>query len=219
MTVTGLLPLAVAAWVASAPWAAAAERIHKTLASPLVEEGTGPDGCEPELSGRGGPVKWEVRIERHLPDGKSLVETSRQPIDHRFPLCISDLPAAKNAEIELQFVTHTGSLERTAGIVLRFADAFDYYLVRADALANNVRLYRVTNGTQQQVAGADTPVRQGRPQTLKVRAVEDMFTVWLNGSKLFEQRDTQRAVSGRFGIWSKSDSVTSFGDLFVTMLD
>jgi hypothetical protein len=74
----GLLPVAVAAFALSAATACAAERIHKTLASPLVDEGTGPDGCEPELTGRGGPVKWEVRIERFLPDGKALVEVSRR---------------------------------------------------------------------------------------------------------------------------------------------
>src|SRR5690349_15642712 len=99
----------------------AAERIHKTLASPLVEEGTGPDGCTPELSGEGGPAEWQVRIERLLPDGKGLVETSRQTHDNRYPLCIADGPTAANAVVELQFVLHGGTMERAAGIVLRFA--------------------------------------------------------------------------------------------------
>ena len=219
MVLLGILPVAVAALAVGAITASAAERIHRTLASPLVDEGTGPDGCEPELSGRGGPVKWEVRIERYLPDGKGLVEVSRRPEDDRYPLCIADLPVAKNAEVELEFVPHTGTLARTAGIVVRFADAQDYYVVRADALAADVRLLRVFNGIQSQLAGARAVVAQGKPNNLKVAVVDDLFTVWLAGKKLFEHRDGAIRTPGRFGVWSKSDSVTSFGDLFITVLD
>jgi hypothetical protein len=203
----------------SAPASFAAERIHKTLASPLVDEGSGPDGCEPELTGSGGPVKWEVRIERYLPDGKGLVEVSRNKDDERYPLCIADLPMAKNAEVELEFVTRAGTLARTAGIILRFADAQDYYAVRADALAGDVRLLRIINGTQSQLASAKAAVVQARPNHLKVRLVDDLFTVWLAGKKLFEHRDGAIKGAGRFGVWSRADSVTSFGDLFITVLD
>ena len=201
------------------PVSFAAERIHKTLASPLVDEGSGPDGCEPELTGGGGPVKWEVRIERLLPDGKALVETSRRNQEDRYPLCVADLPLAKNAEVELEFVTRTGTLARTAGIVLRFADAQDYYVVRADALAGDVRLLRVINGMQSQLANAKAVVVQAKPNHLKVRLVDDTFTVWLAGKKLFEHRDSAITTAGRFGVWSRADSVTSFGDLFITVRD
>jgi hypothetical protein len=199
--------------------ASATERIHKTLASPLVDEGSGPDGCEPELNGNGGPVKWEVRIERYLPDGKGLVEVSRRKDNERYPLCIAELPLARNAEVELEFVTRAGTLARTAGIVLRFADAQDYYVVRADALAGDVQLLRVINGTQSVLAGAKAAVVQTRPNHLKVRLVDDLFTIWLAGKKLFEHRDGAIKAAGRFGVWSRADSVTSFGDLFITLLD
>jgi hypothetical protein len=219
MVLHGFLPVAIAAFAVSAVAASAAERIHRTLASPLVDEGAGPDGCEPELTGPGGPVKWEVRIERYLPDGKALVETSRKRDDDRYPLCIAELPVAKNAEVELEFVPRAGTLARTAGIVVRFADAQDYYVVRADALAGDVQLLRVFNGTQSQLAGARVLVAQGKPNNLKVTVVDDLFTVWFAGKKLFEHRDGAIKAAGRFGVWSKSDSVTSFGDLFITVLD
>jgi hypothetical protein len=198
---------------------AGAETLRRVLASPLVEEGSDPDGCTPAVSGFGGPAQWEVRIERLLLDGKSLVEVSRQAEPNRFPLCIADRPVAKNAEVELSFVVHDGRVARAAGIVLRFADPQDYYAVAADVLAGRVRLLRVVNGERVEIAGRSAPLAAGKVQTLKVKAVDDNFVVSLDGSALFEANDSAITPAGRFGVWSRADSVTSFGDLFITTLD
>jgi hypothetical protein len=213
---TMLLAIALAGGVIGP---AAAETLHKVLASPLVDEGSGPDGCTPVLSGLGGPVKWEVRLERLLLDGKALVEASRKAEPNRFPLCIADLPVAKNAEVELSFVAHDGGIARAAGIVLRFADPQDYYVVEADALAGKVRLTRVVNGERREVAGRAVPLVADQSQTLKVKAVDASFSVFLDGNFLFETHDRAIAAPGRFGIWSRGDSRTGFGDLFITIID
>jgi len=199
---------------------AAAQTLHKVLASPLVEEGSGPDGCAPDVSGLGGPAVWQVRVERLLLDGKGLVETSRQALPNRFPLCIADQPVAKNAKVELPYVAHQGGADRAAGIVIRFAGPFDFTVVEADVLGGNVRVMRVVNGERYQIAehratlaGAD------RAQSLAVTAVDDAFDVLLDGKHLFDARDSRLAMPGRFGIFSRADSATVFGDLFITILD
>jgi hypothetical protein len=197
----------------------AAETLRRVLASPLVNEGSDPDGCTPAVSGLGGPALWEVRVERLLLDGKSLVEVSRQAEPNRFPLCIADRPVAKNAEVELSFVVHDGTVARAAGIVLRFADPQDYYAVTTDALTGRVRLLRVVNGERHEIAGRSAPLAVGQAQTLKVKAVDDSFAVFLDGDGLFEARDGAIVPPGRFGLWSRADSLTSFGDLFITILD
>jgi hypothetical protein len=198
---------------------AAAQTLHKVLASPLVEEGSGPDGCTPAVSGLGGPAVWEVRVERLLLDGKALVETSREALPNRFPLCIADRPVAKNAAVELSFVVHDGRIARAAGIVLRFADPLDFYVVEADALAGSVRLLRIVNGERRQIAGRAMALGTGEKQTLTIKAIDTNFSVSLNGKFLFETQDDGIAAPGRFGIWSSADSFTSFGDLFITILD
>jgi hypothetical protein len=203
----------------AAVWAAP-KTLRVVLASPLVEEGSGPDGCTPAVSGFGGPAVWEVRVERYLLDGKSLVETSREAKSERFPLCIVSLPVAKNAEVELSFVTHDGaSLARAAGIVLRFADPQDFYAVEVDAVARHVRLVRVVNGERREIANHPAMLAAGKAQSLSVKTTDENFTVALDGKALFEARDGGLALPGRFGIWSRADSLTSFGDLFITVLD
>jgi hypothetical protein len=198
---------------------AAAETLHKVLASPLVDEGSPPDGCTPAVSGLGGPSRWQVRVERLLLDGKGLVEVSRQADANRFPLCIADLPVAKNAAVELPFVTRDGGVARAAGIVLRFADPRDFYVVEADALEGKVRLLRIVNGERRQIAAALAPLMLGVPHTLKIKAVDNDFNVTLDGKNLFEAHDSGLPAAGHFGVWSRADSATVFGDLFITGLE
>lgn len=198
---------------------AAAQTLHQVLASPLVEEGSGPDGCTPAVSGFGGPAEWEVRVERLLLDGKALVEVSREAVPNRFPLCIADRPVAKNAEVELSFVMHDGHIARAAGIVLRFADPLDFYVVEADALAGSVRLLRIVNGERREIAVRALGVVTGEKQTLSIKAIDASFSVSFNGKVLFDTTDAGIATPGRFGVWSRADSLTSFGDLFITILD
>ena len=209
----------VALVLSAAAVCAAPKALRVVLASPLVEEGSGPDGCTPAVSGFGGPAVWEVRVERFLLDGKALVETSREATVDRFPLCIASLPVAKNAEIELSFVTHEGGAARVAGIVLRFTDPQDFYVVEADALAGHVRLVRVLNGERREIAKRPSVLAAGKAQSLRVKATDEDFAVALDGKPLFEAHDVGLALPGRFGIWSRADSRTRFGDLFITVLD
>jgi hypothetical protein len=215
-----LIVFVVMAFAASGLLASAATPLRKVLSSPLVEEGSGPDGCTPAVSGLGGPAVWEVRVERLLLDGKGLVETSRQPLQNRFPLCIADLPVAKNAEVELSYVAHQGGSARAAGIVMRFLDPLDFTVVEADALVGDVRVIRVVNGERYPIAERAAPMaRADQAQSLAVRAVDNAFEVMLDGQRLFAARDGRVATPGRFGIWSRADSATVFGDLFITVLD
>jgi hypothetical protein len=207
-----LLALGHSVWAAPKP-------LRVVLASPLVQEGSGPDGCTPAVSGFGGPAAWEVRVERFLLDGKALVETSHETKLNRFPLCIASLPVAKNAEVELSFVAHVGGKARAAGIVLRFTDPQDFYLVEADAVAGHMRLVRVVNGERREIASRAAVLVTGKAQSLRVKATDEDFAVALDGKALFEARDGGLALPGRFGIWSRADSLTSFGDLFITILD
>ena len=197
----------------------AAETLHIVLASPLVEEGSGPDGCTPALSGLGGPPIWQVRIERYLLDGKALIEASRVAERNRFPLCIADLPVARNAAVELPFVAHEAGSARVAGMVLRFVDPQDFYVIEADALAGSVRFLSIINGERREIAGRDTKLVVGKAETLGVKAIDNRFEITLDGKPLFEATDAGLTAAGRLGIWSRADSDTSFGDLFVTVLD
>lgn len=211
--------LLAAGMAGGAAYPVGARTLRTFLSSPFVEEGSDPNGCTAAISGLGGPSAWQVRIERLLLDGKALVEASRQANQNRFPLCIADRPVAKNAEVELTFVAHDGGVARAAGLVLRFTDPQDFYVVEADALVGTVRLMRVVNGERREIAGHAVALSANQAHTLAIKAVDDSFAISLDGELLLETQDRAIAAPGRFGVWSQADSRTSFGDLFITVLD
>ena len=51
--------------------------------------------------------------------------------------------------------------------------------------------------------------------TLKLRAIDDEFTVYLDEKELFRVRDKTFAEEGRVGLWTKADAVTLFDDFFI----
>jgi hypothetical protein len=121
--------------------------------------------------------------------------------------------------VELPFVAHEGGSARVAGVVLRFVDPQDFYVVEADALAGSVRFLSIINGERREIAGRDARLVVGKAETLGVKAIDNRFEITLDGKPLFEATDAGLNAPGRLGIWSRADSDTSFGDLFITILD
>jgi hypothetical protein len=58
----------------------------------------------------------------------------------------------------------------------------------------------------------DTTVPSGKWSTLRVEFAGQLFTVFFNGSKLFEVEDNTFTEAGNVGVWTKADSVTLFDD-------
>jgi hypothetical protein len=185
-----------------------------------TEAGALPDSFRAALTGKGGPVKWMVLEDPTAPAGrKVLAQTSADPTDYRFPVTVLRDVTAKDVEVSVRFKPVGGKVDQAAGLIARVRDENNYYVVRANALENNVRLYRVVKGNRQQFAGADTSVATGQWQLLALRIHADRFTVSLNGRTLFEASDRTFAEARQVGLWTKADSVTYFDELVVRRLD
>jgi hypothetical protein len=102
--------------------------------------------------------------------------------------------------------------------VFRFRDPNSYYIVRANALENNFRLYKMVNGKRLAFAGANTKVSSGQWHTLRVTAKGDHIICWFDGKQLIDARDKTYS-SGKVGLWTKADSVIAFDDLTVAPLN
>jgi hypothetical protein len=112
-------------------------------------------------------------------------------------------------------------VDQAAGIVWRYRDPNNYYIVRANALENNVVLYKVQDGVRLSIAPKGLPSRaygvkhavaHGTWATLRVTFRGELFTVFLNGERLFEAEDRSLPAAGKTGLWTKGDSVTYFDD-------
>jgi hypothetical protein len=178
-----------------------------------------PSGVTGALTGSGGPVAWAVVEDPTAPAGpKVLAQTSTDKTDYRFPLAILEAPVAADIDVAVRFKPVAGEVDRAAGIAVRLSDPNNYYVVRANALEDNVRLYRVVSGQRVQFAGVNTKVPSGKWQELRLIARGSRFEVFLDGKSLYSATDTAIPTAGRVALWTKADSVTHFDDLRIQTL-
>ena len=169
----------------------------------------------------GAPGKWIVQAEG---TNRYLAQVDADNTRSRFPVAVvSDITAA-DVDLSVRFKPISGRVDQAAGLVWRFQNEDNYYIVRANALENNVVLYKVENGKRTDLPvkgegrtyGKKAQVPSGQWSTLRVVAAGTLFEVYFNGSKLYEVEDTTFRQAGRVGVWTKADSVTQFDDLTIT---
>jgi hypothetical protein len=112
----------------------------------------------------------------------------------------------------------SGKGDQGCGLVWRYRDANNYYLTRANALEDNVRLYHVKDGRRIQFASWNGKVASGRWHSLRVDAKGDRFEVYFDGQKVLDAKDSTFAEAGSVGVWTKADSVIQFDDLSASVL-
>jgi hypothetical protein len=113
----------------------------------------------------------------------------------------------------VRFKPMSGREDASGGIVFRFQDG-RYYVVRANALEDNFRLYYYDRGRRQLASARVTPPALGQWHTIRVVAVGDRIQASLNDALLIDHRD-MRFRAGRVGLWTKADAVTAFDDLVI----
>lgn|ERR1700730_3855282 len=175
--------------------------------------GQKPLGFTEALTGQGESVRWQVLDDPGAPARKVIAETSRDTADYRFPLCVWDELRAKDVNVTIRFKAVDGSVDQAAGIAVRLQDADNYYVVRANALEDNVRLYKVVGGVRRQIAGKSLPVLKNVWHTLGLQIDGEELEVSFNGAKLMQIRDATFVEAGKVGIWTKADSLTHFADI------
>jgi hypothetical protein len=177
--------------------------------------GKSPQGFEFGRTGGGAQGKWVVQSVADAPSGgKVLAQVDADRTDSRFPVAFTG-PELKDLELSVKCKPVSGKVDQACGLIFRVKDADNYYVVRANALEDNVRLYHVVKGKRVQFAGWNGKVSSGSWHDLAVTAVGDHFEVSFDGKKVIDAHDTTFGSAGKVGVWTKADSVTYFDELKV----
>lgn len=182
-------------------------------------EGRLPAGWVSTVTGEGNPI-WEVVADASAPSPPGVLLQSGIVPKPSFPLCLNRGTSLRDGFVEVKFRTIRGQLDQAAGLVWRARDAANYYICRANALEDNVVLYKVENGKRQALDilgrtggyGVDALVPANVWNTLRVEFQGPRFAVSLNGQQLFAVDDATFAEAGNVGLWTKADSVVAFDD-------
>ncbi len=123
----------------------------------------------------------------------------------------------QNGEIQMRFKLVAGQLDTCAGILFNLKSNGDYLTVRFNGKEDNVVLWTFNKGTRKFVKrGTDKQkLEMNTWHDLKVAINGTSLQGYLDG-KLFLEYQLAEPVSGKVGVWSKTDSVSYFDNFTVT---
>ena len=178
--------------------------------------GQTPAGWKPAVTGSG-ESRWTVERDATAPSPPAVFQQSGVGT---YPICLKDGTNLRDGFVEVKFRAVSGREDQAAGVVWRARDANNYYICRANALEDNVVLYKTVNGRRTELDivgraggyGLKAKVEQGRWHTLRVEFAGRRFNVIFDGKPLFEVEDGTFPEGGLVGLWTKSDSVMLFDD-------
>jgi len=155
--------------------------------------------------------QWTVEEMAGAPSGKRVLV--QRATKNEFNVIVAPVGPFTDVDVSTKFKPISGREDASGGIVFRFNDG-KYYVVRANALENNFRLYYYDRGRRQLASASVKAPALGQWHTVRVVAVGDRMEAWLDGTRYLEHRDT-RFKLGRVGLWTKADSITAFDDLTI----
>jgi hypothetical protein len=198
----------------------------QTINFDMVAAGSPAPDWTVAMTHKGGPPKWQVVRDDTSPSKPNVfAQVSNDRTGRRFPLAVYDKANLRDGTVSVKFKPISGNTDQAAGLIWRYKDPDNYYIVRANALEDNVVVYKVEKGERLALAPKGTPsktygVKHRVPKqtwsTLSVSFQGSVVTISFDGKKLFEVEDATFADAGKVGLWTKADSVTYFDDFQVT---
>ncbi len=163
-------------------------------------------------AGVGKPGTWVIQTDG---SNKVLAQANPDSTRSRFPVAVLSDVAAADVDLSVRFKPVSGRVDQAAGLVWRYQDEDNYYIVRANALEDNVVLYKVESGKRTDLPlkgegrtyGKKAEVPGGQWSTLRVVANGRLVRGLPQRPKLYEVEDatftnarqSRRLDQGRFG--------------------
>jgi hypothetical protein len=208
-------------WLLSfALWGTVTQTINFDSAKP----GSVPPGWT-VTPGAGAAPQWEILKDTTAPSPPYVfAEISGYAANGECPLAILNKMEVTDGDLSVKVKPVAGKQDRAGGLVFRYRDPDNYYVVRANALENSIVLYKVEDGRRIPLAsrgapasfGVKHPVPVNQWSVLKVQFHGPLFSVYFNHRRLFEVLDSTFRQSGKVGLWTKAGGITYFDDFRIT---
>jgi len=135
-----------------------------------------------------------------------------------FPYAVAkEVPDFREGEISIRFKIVAGQLDQCAGILFNLKENGDYLTVRFNGMEDNVVLWTFNKGVRKFVKRGteNVPLSKNQWQTLQISVHGTDLKASLNGKHLLDYT-LPEPVTGKVGVWSKTDSVSFFDDFTVS---
>ena len=146
-----------------------------------------------------------------------LAQLMNKGAEHAYKVVLVKDTQAADLELEVSFLAVGGKGDMGGGLIWRAQDDRNYYLTRANPLEQNIRIYRVTKGVRRMIQNVDRIIDVKKWHTLRVLQRGCHIRVLYDGEQVFDICD-ETFQTGLIGLWTKSDAVSYFDDLRLTIL-
>lgn len=159
--------------------------------------------------------RWEVLQDSTAPSRPNVLEQlSTTFTAPEFPLAIFDKTICRDGDLSVKFKIAAGPRRiKRAGMVWRYQDPRNYYLLRFSVDEGKIGLFHVQDG---QIRAIPLPVphdlRTGQWYVAKVSFRNSHFHVLFGNRQLFDATDDALTAPGKTGLWTQSGTVASFDD-------
>jgi hypothetical protein len=182
--------------------------------------GATPTNFQAVLAGGGQPGAWQI-VTAEVPPLLApltdkapvvarhgvLAQTSADPTDERFPMLLLSGEKFRNFKFTTRFKLVSGVTEQMAGVVFRYQNVSNYYVVRVNALDKNVKFYKVVNGQRSDPIGVAVAVAAGDWHFLGVQCEGNQITITYDDQPLMPALGDNTFTEGRLGFRTKTDAV------------
>ena len=159
---------------------------------------------------------WRIVEDPTAPSGRKVMAlTSSKNYDGTYNLAIIEGSSFQDLDLRVHVKAVAGEEDQGGGPIWRCQDEDNYYVCRFNPLEHNYRVYVVRNGRRRQLQSVHFDSEPGRWYTVRVTAIGDRITCYLDDQVLLEAEDRTFADPGMVGLWTKADAVTSFDNLAV----
>lgn len=190
--------------------------------------GSAPTNFHTALAGRGQPGNWKILMDDVPPllapltdqapsvtRRAVLAQTSQDPAGERYPLFIYDGENFKDFKLTTRFKIVSGKIEQMAGVVFRFQNTSNFYVVRVSALGKNIAFYKVVNGEITSPVRLPLETSTGVWHELVIECSGVYINCSLDGQKVLPTITDSSPLDGKLGFWTKSDAVSYFCDPWI----
>ncbi|SEU15441.1 protein of unknown function [Draconibacterium orientale] len=172
-------------------------------------EGQLPSGFVADATNKAKSIKWNIVND----NGNKVVEQQAVNSGSCYNLLVLEKIACENFTASVKIKAISGEEDQGGGLVWRYIDKNNYYIARYNPLENNLRFYRVVNGSRKELESTDSDIKQGEWFTLNIVMKGNKITCLMNGKTMIESTDDTFISAGLIGFWTKADAVTYFDDL------
>ena len=135
-----------------------------------------------------------------------------------YPIAIETDPTEySDFTLEAQFQSVGGRFDCSGGLIFRYVDDKNFYLLSAGCPSDYFALSRMTDGVLGTLKQSVVPTDKGTWYRLKVTAQGGHFSCYDDDKMIFDFDDSKIA-KGKIGLWAADDSQAEFDDVKLTVI-